>query len=357
MTVEPIPRGRGFAPNLCRDSREDLRGRKGRSWRVDRVSTCCYGGPIGVSAGSLISMNKKIALVLLCVGTALLIAYVVAGPFITMHRIREALASGDSDALAANIEFPALRDHLKEQLNSMLLAQTAKDLKGNPFAGLGTLLVTRMAEAYVDAAVTPAGLSRLMSGRRPEPGPASEPPEHARDVFRGAHYSYRGLSRFYASVPTVNGANISFEFTRYDLSWRLTDIQMPLDAFANAGHVRGHAAANAPATDEPAEQAPSAAANASSCLKLENVDSSVLSKNDVFTEVAWKADVVNSCSSSFQASVKFSLYDKDDFELESDDQKVVIPASGTGKARGKMLVSPPEKAARMTKGSASLSVD
>ena len=85
------------------------------------------------------------------------------------------------------------------------------------------------------------------------------------------------------------------------------------------------------------------------CLKVQAYDSSVLSKNDVFTELAWKADVSNSCVEAFNVRVVFTIYDKDEFELDSDNAGIPVPASGTGKARGKMLVSPPEKARRIAK--------
>lgn len=53
--------------------------------------------------------------------------------------------------------------------------------------------------------------------------------------------------------------------------------------------------------------------------------------------------------------VVFSLYDKDEFELDSDSKSLHVPASSTGKARGKMLVSPPEKARRMARHGVNLS--
>jgi hypothetical protein len=91
------------------------------------------------------------------------------------------------------------------------------------------------------------------------------------------------------------------------------------------------------------------------CLKIETFDSSVLSSNDVFTELAWKADVTNSCAEPFTVRVNFTIYDKDEFELDSDSEDVLVPPNGVGKARGKMLVSPPEKARRMARQGVSLS--
>lgn len=104
----------------------------------------------------------------------------------------------------------------------------------------------------------------------------------------------------------------------------------------------------------PRPEAQSASA-AEQCLKIKTFDSSVLSTNDVFTELAWKVDVSNSCAQTFEVRVTFTIYDKDEFELDSDSKEVYVAAHDTGKARGKMLVSPPEKARRMARQGAKLS--
>jgi hypothetical protein len=99
----------------------------------------------------------------------------------------------------------------------------------------------------------------------------------------------------------------------------------------------------------------SSGSKAGSCLKIVTFDSSVLSSNDVYTELAWKVDVANSCAKGFGVRVNFAIYDKDEFELDFDSEKVFVPVNGVGKARGKMLVGPPEKARRMARQGASLS--
>ena len=112
---------------------------------------------------------------------------------------------------------------------------------------------------------------------------------------------------------------------------------------------------SAPMAAAPAAEA-SSRRGAGDCLKIETFDSSILSANDAFTELAWKVDVSNPCGQPFQVRVTFKIYDKDDFELDSDSAEVYVPAEGTGKARGKMLVSPPGKAQRMARQGASLSL-
>ena len=96
------------------------------------------------------------------------------------------------------------------------------------------------------------------------------------------------------------------------------------------------------------------ALSTSKCLKIDTFDSSVLSSNSVYTEVAWKVDVSSSCDEARTVRVTFTLYDKDEFRLDEGSEIIQVPAGGVGKARGKMLVSPPEKARRMAKQGVSI---
>ena len=113
-----------------------------------------------------------------------------------------------------------------------------------------------------------------------------------------------------------------------------------------------------PAAGVASGAAPTAPANnpAADCLDIEDFDSSVLDRNNVYVELAWRVNVTNSCGQPFQPSVSFSIYDSEDFKLDSDNETVFVPANGTGVARGTMLVSPPSKAQRMSKQGASLSL-
>ena len=94
----------------------------------------------------------------------------------------------------------------------------------------------------------------------------------------------------------------------------------------------------------------------SDCLEIDTFDSSILSSNEVFVELAWKVDVKNACDHLFALRVTFTIYDKDEFELDSDIEDITVPPTGIGKARGKMLVSPPGKARRMARQGAKLSI-
>ncbi len=154
-----------------------------------------------------------------------------------------------------------------------------------------------------------------------------------------------GLVRAMAlsAVATQRNTLAMLEQRYFSAEYGLATPPMPA-ASPEAGNVSGATPA-APVSNPAAD-----------CLDIEDFDSSVLDSNSVFVELAWRVNVANSCEQPFQASVTFNIYDSDDFELDSDDETVFIPANGTVVARGTMLLSPPSKAQRMSKQGVSLSL-
>lgn len=172
---------------------------------------------------------------------ALLIAF-VAWPYVTAYRLKAAVKSGDTAALADLIEFPTLRQGLKEQLNAAMLARLAAEPGGDGglLAGLGLALAGTFIDKAVDAYVTPAGVARLVAGDPLElqagdrsaageaaaDGPGAEP---AREPFAGAKMAYESFDRFVVTVPGEAGKANRFVLRRRGLGWKLTDILVPLD--------------------------------------------------------------------------------------------------------------------------------
>lgn len=190
-------------------------------------------------------MKKPVALVLGVL--VLLLAYVVAGPFIAVHQIREAVKSGDQEALAEQVDFPRLRENLKAQLDSRLAEELAPaDGHQDVFASLGRLIAGKLVDVTVDTLVTPASLARMMAGERVHPGRKSrpghdgppegqggarndEPGEARREPLANASYRFTGVSRFVARVSRRDdGQAVDFVLTREGLDWRLTNIVLPL---------------------------------------------------------------------------------------------------------------------------------
>ncbi|MEN5061998.1 DUF2939 domain-containing protein [Luteimonas sp. TWI1416] len=97
---------------------------------------------------------------------ALLLAYTAAGPFLTMHAIRDAVQREDSRALSRQVDFPALRQSLRLQLAEALVRRAGVDVQSSLLGALALQAASGTVGTGVDMMVTPVGLSALMRGRR-----------------------------------------------------------------------------------------------------------------------------------------------------------------------------------------------
>jgi hypothetical protein len=158
--------------------------------------------------------------------------YLAASPFLAVRSLQTAIEQRDSEALEDRIDFPALRENLKEQLNAFMIARATEEQGGSPLGALAVGLASRFADGMVDSFVTPAGLAQAMSGekmatRASGPGGAAERADG--ELFRDARYSYHSLDRFSVWLPNASGGETRLVLKRRGLSWKLTNIALPLD--------------------------------------------------------------------------------------------------------------------------------
>lgn len=172
--------------------------------------------------------------VVLAIAAGLFAIYVAAAPYVTVYQMKSAEESHDGEALSEHIEFPSVRQSLKDQMNAMFAKKMAEDeeMKKNPFAALGAALAGVMVDKMVDAYVTPAGITQLMAGEKPQPGAEKDSgnagsPE--RKPLSDASMAYESLDKFVVKVKGNDGGEGKLVLRRRGLSWKLTDIIIPLE--------------------------------------------------------------------------------------------------------------------------------
>ena len=165
-----------------------------------------------------------------------LLGYVAAGPYLAIADIKTGIVDKDADRLSAKVDFPALRQNLKDQFNARLMNNAAGELKDNPLGALAAGLATTMVDGIVDSFVTPAGLAHVMAGDRPSESLVKQtvkadtgPPPKEEDLLQNARYSYDSLSQFSVWVPDAEGHETRFVLQRDGVSWRLVNLVLPLD--------------------------------------------------------------------------------------------------------------------------------
>jgi Protein of unknown function (DUF2939) len=180
----------------------------------------------------------------------MIIVLVAAGatyfsPEITIYQLRQAVKDKDDSALSEHIDFPAVRESLKSQLQLVVAnAMAEKKREDNPLAALGAMLAEKMIDGMVDNIVSPAAIRmsfQLQTGptakseaKRDVSGNAQGPDHSASrdDIGPSFTVQSRGLSRFVLMQRTGN-FSIHYTFKRKGLTWKLTNMDLPADILKN----------------------------------------------------------------------------------------------------------------------------
>ena len=100
-------------------------------------------------------------------GVVLVLGYLFATPYITAYQMKVAAEAKDGEALSEFVDFPALRESLKDQMTGKLRKEMAEDvIEGNPLSVIGTAFGGMIVNGIVDKFVSPAGLMQLMKGKK-----------------------------------------------------------------------------------------------------------------------------------------------------------------------------------------------
>lgn len=184
----------------------------------------------GLQKPKSLRRKKYLFLVVLLLISSTL-GFIISGPYRTISSIKSAVANQDSKKLEAHIDFPDLRQNLKDQFNASLTKDLLEDLDDNPFGLLAAGLATTLVDSFVDTLITPAGLANLMEGAKVSvDNIANTEPIDKNELFENARYTFDSTSRFSAWVPDEVGDETRFILERQGLSWKLVNIYVSIDS-------------------------------------------------------------------------------------------------------------------------------
>ena len=169
----------------------------------------------------------RLKLVIPAVVGIVVLGYAIGAPYITAYRIGSALEENDEEALSQHVDFPAVRQSLKDELNAAMAEYAAEE--DNVFASLGAMFVGAMADRVIDAIVTPAGLRRLLRDGDLESAMSdvSESGEDPDSSMPEVSMSYESLSSFAVTVGEDDqGDHVKLILKRNGFSWKLSEIRL-----------------------------------------------------------------------------------------------------------------------------------
>ena len=160
-----------------------------------------------------------------------LLAFVAAGPWLTINGIRNVVASGDYSQLWRFVDFDQLRESVRPQIQQRITGSLMDQIgPAGPADTIGgvTALIT---DPAIDAMVSPVGIATLLHGNALAKRVAGQrDPDgevRASDPLKDARARYESPSLFTATVQNADGKPVVFEFRRNGLTWKLAGLRLP----------------------------------------------------------------------------------------------------------------------------------
>ena len=161
---------------------------------------------------------------------ALLAAWYFVSPFLLLRSLSFAVRNDDRDTIAADVDFPAVRDGLKQQLDSYLQTRAAGPRKRNSFSNLLLQLAPAIGNQVIDAIVTPDGVATILRQHAPQTSGGTPRPS----LWRG-DFSWIGPDHLRATYANTRHPDqpIALDLERRGLfGWQVTGLVLPIKELA-----------------------------------------------------------------------------------------------------------------------------
>lgn len=163
-------------------------------------------------------MRKLLALLLLAV--VLVGGWWYASPWLAMRGLADAAATRDTEQLEQRIDFPALRENARSQLDDAVTPG-----EDDTLGALAGLIVENVGGIAIEAALTPQGVARLIESGALVAGLL---PERLRNQQIDWAVERGGLDRFRAVGTFEDGTRGPvLVFDRHGLGWQVTGFELP----------------------------------------------------------------------------------------------------------------------------------
>ena len=161
--------------------------------------------------------------------------YLYASPYLVLNNIKNAAEQGDADKLSGYIDFPSVKQSMKDQVKAAMVKELASSKEQDGFEALGTMLGAAMIDPLIDGLVTPDGVALMLQGQKLDfdlnnDTPEDKPKSKNEDIDYKA--GYLSFNRFKVQVIGADDPNESIDVIMHRdwLSWKVTSINFSLDS-------------------------------------------------------------------------------------------------------------------------------
>ncbi|CAN7301361.1 DUF2939 domain-containing protein [Caballeronia sp. LjRoot34] len=125
---------------------------------------------------SLSRTSKSVVITLLVVVVVAVLGVIYASPYIALDRLKRAADARDAQTVNQYVDFPLLRESLKDQVGQLLTRKIDIQKSGNPLAMIGAMIGAALIGPLVDSYATPDGVAAILNGIPPQGDPGEKPP-------------------------------------------------------------------------------------------------------------------------------------------------------------------------------------
>ena len=161
--------------------------------------------------------------------------YLYVSPYLVLNNIKNAAEQGDADKLSGYIDFPSVKQSMKDQVKTAMVKELASSKEQDGFEALGTMLGAVMIDPLIDGLVTPDGVALMLQGQKLDfdlnnDTPEDKPKSKNEDIDYKA--GYLSFNRFKVQVIGADDPNESIDVIMHRdwLSWKVTSINFSLDS-------------------------------------------------------------------------------------------------------------------------------
>lgn len=155
---------------------------------------------------------------------------IYASPYLALNGLRDALEARDAEAISDRVDFPRLRENIKDQLGTVMSKELGTPSEDDAIGVLAAGVASMMIDTTLDALVTPSGIARLVAGDPAAAGsPSGNPrrPHARRNLLSEARVVHETFDRVSVWVPNDYGDEFRLVMRRYGLRWKLTNVIIP----------------------------------------------------------------------------------------------------------------------------------
>ena len=161
--------------------------------------------------------------------------YLYASPYLVLNNIKNAAEQGDADKLSGYIDFPSVKQSMKDQVKAVMVKELTSSKEQDGFEALGTMLGAAMIDPLIDGLVTPDGVALMLQGQKLDfdlnnDTPEDKPKGKNEDIDYKA--GYLSFNRFKVQIIDADNSDESIDVIMHRdwLSWKVTRINFSLDS-------------------------------------------------------------------------------------------------------------------------------